>query len=131
MLAMGQGLLRLVHPHQLGKADDRVQRRAQFMAHAGQELGLGAVRGLDLDGLTFGGGQGGLQLTGALLGASLERGVEAPQRLRLALGPDREPQTRPAAGQGQGDHHQNELHRTSSRCLENDAHRLQLCKYAR
>ena len=30
-----------------------------------------------------------------------------------------------------GDHHQNELHRTSSRCLENDAHRLQLCKHAR
>src|SRR3546814_9785354 len=29
--------------HDLGEPDDRVQRRAQLMAHVGQEFGLGAV----------------------------------------------------------------------------------------
>ena len=30
----------------LGKADDRVQRRAQLVTHGGEELGLGAIAGL-------------------------------------------------------------------------------------
>ncbi|MNE27925.1 hypothetical protein D3C80_1213490 [compost metagenome] len=60
MLAMGQGLVRLVQAHQVGKTDDGVQRGAQFVAHAGQELGLGPVRRLDLGGLALGDGQGGL-----------------------------------------------------------------------
>ena len=29
--------------HQLRETEDRVERRAQFVAHAGQEIGLGAV----------------------------------------------------------------------------------------
>ncbi|MNT65390.1 hypothetical protein D3C72_2033700 [compost metagenome] len=73
------------------------------------------MRGLDLGRLPLGEGQGGLQVPRTLLGAGLERGVEAPEHPDLALGPNREPQSRPAARQGQGDHHQNELHRTSSR----------------
>ena len=31
-----------LHQHHLGKADDRIERRAQFVAHAGQEFRLGA-----------------------------------------------------------------------------------------
>ena len=34
--------------HHLGEADDGVERRAQLVAHVGQELGLGAVRALGL-----------------------------------------------------------------------------------
>jgi hypothetical protein len=39
--------------HDLGKADDGVQRRAQFVAHIGEEFGLGAVGVLGA-GLLFG-----------------------------------------------------------------------------
>ncbi|MNN34147.1 hypothetical protein D3C81_1479410 [compost metagenome] len=85
------------------------------MAHAGQELGLGPMRRLNLGCLPLGDGQGGLKLTRALLGPRLQRGVQPPQGRRLAPGPDREPYPRPAAGQGQSDHHQNEFHCTSSR----------------
>ncbi|MNS39493.1 hypothetical protein D3C72_717770 [compost metagenome] len=46
------GLLRqldaLVEHHQLGVADDRVERRAQLVAHVGEELALHAVGGLGL-----------------------------------------------------------------------------------
>ena len=34
--------------HDLGEADDGVERRAQLVAHVGEELGLGAVGALGL-----------------------------------------------------------------------------------
>ncbi len=44
-LATRQGLGGLVHPHQLGEADDGVQGCPQFMRHAGEEVGLGLAGG--------------------------------------------------------------------------------------
>ena len=44
-MALGQRLL-LVALQQLREAEDRVERRAQLVAHRGQELALGGVRGL-------------------------------------------------------------------------------------
>ncbi|HBA71237.1 MAG TPA: hypothetical protein DCZ63_03305 [Geobacter sp.] len=51
-LGLGQVLLAL---QDLGITEDRVQRRAQFVAHTGQKLAFGAVGG-------FGSHLGGLQL---------------------------------------------------------------------
>src|SRR6202022_289298 len=39
----------LIVEQEIGETDDAVHRRADLMAHAGQELGLGAVRGLGLN----------------------------------------------------------------------------------